>query len=447
MKESRYNMFIEQPGLVVCYNSFTDHLVAVSKNVYHRFAEHNFDDFFLQYPDHYNKFVDLGFLIPDDKDELSELRYAHKLAVTDSSTFQLIINPTLDCNLKCWYCFETHVHGSKMTPETQEKVIKLIENQVTRTDLKIVNISFFGGEPLMYFDKVVYPLCSRIGEICRQNGKRFMTSFVTNASLIQEKMIDKLKEISPSFQITIDGNREKHNKVKIGKNNLSPTYDRVLHALDLLTHQVCTPEKGNRIVLRINYDNDTLKDIDTIIHDLEPIDKRKIVVHLERVWQTIQGDTDDSQKDLLIDAFRKLVHAGFRVNHGIFFRKNYACPVEKFDYMTINYNGNLYKCSGRDMTEENADGKLTENGTIEWKPNVLAKRLGRTTFENKMCLACKLLPCCMGPCSQKCLENDWKNLERVCFLKNSDLSLEEHLLLRCEMEYLQEKAKETLQPA
>lgn len=446
MKKSRYNLFIEQPGLVVCYNSFTDHLVAVSKNVYRHFVADKPDDFFLQYPEHYNKFVELGFLIPDEKDELSELRYTHKAAVTDTHTFNVIINPTLDCNLKCWYCFETHVHGSKMNQETQDKLVRLIENQVTRTDLKTVGITFFGGEPLMYFDRVASPLCSRIREICLKNGKDFTVSFTTNGSLIDETMIDKLKEINPSFQITIDGNREKHNKVKIGKNNMAPTYDRVLHALDLLTRHVCTPQTGSRITLRINYDNDTLKDIDAIIQDLNPLAKEQISIHLERVWQT-NPDSGDRQKELLVAAFRKLIHAGFHVNHGIFYRKNFACPVEKFDYMTINYDGTVYKCSGRDMTAENADGRLTEDGAIEWKPNVLAKRLGRTTFENPMCLACKILPCCMGPCSQKCMENDWKNLENVCFLKTSDMSLEEYLLLRCEMEYLQGKAKETFQPA
>lgn len=41
----------------------------------------------------------------------------------------------------------------------------------------------------------------------------------------------------------------------------------------------------------------------------------------------------------------------------------------------------------------------------------------------------------MGPCSQKCMERGWGNVQPVCAMKALDISLEQYILLRCESEY------------
>lgn len=93
------------------------------------------------------------------------------------------------------------------------------------------------------------------------------------------------------------------------------------------------------------------------------------------------------------------------------------------------------------MTEETKEGILNDNGKIEWDKNRIAKRLGKTTFENPMCLKCKMLPQCMGPCSQKNMEHNWDKLENVCSLHSLDLSLEQYILLKCEIECINKKHK------
>jgi uncharacterized protein len=47
---------------------------------------------------------------------------------------------------------------------------------------------------------------------------------------------------------------------------------------------------------------------------------------------------------------------------------------------------------------------LLPDGEIQWNIPMLAKRMGCATFENKHCLSCKLVPACLGPCSQKMME-------------------------------------------
>lgn len=59
-----------------------------------------------------------------------------------------------------------------------------------------------------------------------------------------------------------------------------------------------------------------------------------------------------------------------------------------------------------------------------------------------MCLACKMLPQCMGPCSQKCMERNWTNMESTCSLHAIDMSLEQYILLRCELKWIRKNKKQ-----
>ena len=44
-----------------------------------------------------------GFII-DNYDEKELVKFNNKLCVYENRSYHLTINPTLDCNLKCWYC-------------------------------------------------------------------------------------------------------------------------------------------------------------------------------------------------------------------------------------------------------------------------------------------------------------------------------------------------------
>ena len=67
------------------------------------------------------------------------------------------------------------------------------------------------------------------------------------------------------------------------------------------------------ITIRINYDNQTLKNIDGLIADLEGVNKENVIIHFERIWQT-RNLVDDEQRELLINTFRKFINAGYSIN-------------------------------------------------------------------------------------------------------------------------------------
>lgn len=48
------------------------------------------------------------FIIPSERDEVASMIAEWKRQDNNPSYFGMIINPTLDCNLRCWYCYEEH---------------------------------------------------------------------------------------------------------------------------------------------------------------------------------------------------------------------------------------------------------------------------------------------------------------------------------------------------
>ena len=55
--------------------------------------------------------------------------------------------------------------------------------------------------------------------------------------------------------------------------------------------------------------------------------------------------------------------------------------------------------------------------------------------EATRCLNCKILPLCLGPCSQKLLEAG-QICDNICSLKSIDISLEDYLKMEFEMRYV-----------
>ena len=86
---------------------------------------------------------------------------------------------------------------------------KLIDNILRNGNLKHFDLSWFGGEPLMYFEEVVYPISSYLLKRSNECGITFSNSITTNGFLLNPSMIKKCVEINLNhYQITLDGNRD-----------------------------------------------------------------------------------------------------------------------------------------------------------------------------------------------------------------------------------------------
>ena len=423
MKISKYVHFIEKDGKVLCYSTMHNTIIAVSSNAYQALTSKSLDEFKSKYPNNYIAFVTNKIVIEDDINELNELRLRNKMEAYYNRHFDLTILPSMDCNLHCWYCFEDHVPNSRMNKDVQERIVKHIQKKVENREINGLSLEYFGGEPLLDFNKIAFPLGAALKSIFVQNNLPFNCIFITNGTLIDDTMIEQLAELDARFQITLDGNKQRHDKIRFKKMNNEGTYQHIVQTIYRLTERI----ENTYVNIRINYDEKTLNCIDELLDDLSGLDRKKVGIHFERVWQTSNTNTNTNDNVNLKAAINLFMANGFQVSYINWHPRSCACKAERVNQLAVNYDGKVFKCTGRKFTDEHSDGELDEKGYIQWKAGRLEQRLGNATFENHLCLNCKMLPICMGPCSQKQIDVGQDNLHNVCSLNTLEMKMEEYI--------------------
>lgn len=131
----------------------------------------------------------------------------------------LCIHICHDCNLRCRYCFadEGAYHSERefMSEQTAKKAIDfLLANSGNR---KILEVDFFGGEPLMCLQTIknVVAYARKEGD---KAGKKFLFTTTTNALLLDDDAIDFFNREMENVVLSLDGRREVHDAIRKTKN-------------------------------------------------------------------------------------------------------------------------------------------------------------------------------------------------------------------------------------
>ena len=434
MKVSPFNSYISlSDNRVLGYNSFhrrfiilpqkiskvlqTYDINLMSNNLLHKIS-----------PETFQLLKESGFIINSGVDELSILDKELETINCCESNAELHINPTLDCNFRCWYCYEEHMAGSKMS----EEVLEAVKNYLNKTiaqPLRHFRLSFFGGEPLLKFDSVCKPLIEEAAGLCAERGASFHTSFTTNSYLLTQDMADYLGRFSCGMQITLDGHREFHNKVRFAPGGIG-SYDRIISNVAMLA------DVGVRVVLRINYTLGNLESVSEIISDLKAqniVESNKIVIDFQRVWQDNHKGGDEKIKLLIKEYGRQLKEIGISYSlPDLHNPRVSSCYGDKKNYICVNYNGDFYKCTARDFKPERRAGHLAPDGTLVWEPG-RREAWEKAKFSREICRSCRIAPICLGGCRQRGLESPD---DRRCPLGYDEARKDELILQRFEHQYL-----------
>lgn len=403
-KNSQFNVFFSHEETMIGYNGFTNEFLLLNPELYSIYNTIKQSDDWSGlkevHEEFFNVLLELGFLVPNDTDEVDKVKkVVFDMDQSNRKNYSLTINPTMNCNFKCWYCYETHIKDSKMSPQTIDNLVKHVKHTVdTMDELEHFNISWFGGEPLLYFHKTVVPILKEITPILEEKNIRFTSGFTSNGFLIDQAVIDACKKYNANFfQITLDGHRERHNQVRYVSNERG-SYDEIVANIKL-----CLKNQVN-VSVRVNVSEETLENILLIADDfnnLSESDKDFLNFSFHEVWQEEKDITQDIAQ--VVEHFRSLglvtLFSGTNIDH-----IRGSCYADKKYQATINYNGDVFKCTARDFESKSREGVLLEDGTIEWN-SIHSKRMD-SKFKNAPCLSCKLLPICNGGCSQQAIEHE-----------------------------------------
>lgn len=367
------------------------------------------------HPDFFNELVALGMIVDDCVDEMVAYIDKKKSSLFTNNYIHLIINPTLDCNFRCWYCYERHTKGSILSKDVSNSILQHLKNRLSQTKGTPVHLSLFGGEPLLRFKSSIQPLLKEIKEICLIEDRIIILHITTNGYLVNQAIVSFLGTITNriTFQIAFDGGELYHNNTKWSASGDS--YRRTLLNVGLILRN------NFNVVARINFTNDNIHSIETLINDFDSagfLQNPKFKVTFEKVWQvSITKQTED-----IVERYKNHIRNKRRETCQHVFIPPESCYCDYINTTVINYDGGLYRCTARDFNEDNKSGTIASDGK-------LALSMNSDDFADELfpdvCKSCFALPVC-----RVCHQIKKDNKSNECPAKKTDMEKNEMIQRR-----------------
>lgn len=383
MKPSRYNHFVPVDGKLYAFNCLSEKFFPVPPGREETYRELlNKPELYAEdFAAFYDKMLAGGFILEDDADEMEMVRKKYEM-MRRPWEYSLMVMPTYSCNLRCWYCIQDHVNVS-LPDEYFDRLKRHFDTVVKRDDIKVVKLWWFGGEPMIKYDKVL-DLNLYVKHLCEENGKTFSANITTNSTLLTPERVDRLRESGVDhYQISIDGPKRIHDTVKVLPNRSA--FDHALAIVDYIA-------RTTSVTLRFNFTKETLLP-DEVFNDIDTrlsADSRKnIRFHIYKVWQEDISNIDSCQTEHLYKLSKE------HNLHPTFHSKE-LCYTERANYMCVLPNGKLDKCDHNGL--EVGCGEITSDGELVW-PNKTGHEQSILNWTDSECISCHFLPHCWGPCA------------------------------------------------
>ena len=423
MKKSIYSHQFVSNGKFYLYNSETNFYVEISQDLYRLLYNQDYDIINVQTLEVLKK----NRFIVNDTDlynYYNEKKMKFVARNHDYNHLTLVIVPTTKCNFSCPYCFEGEKQNVSMTDEVMSDLISFVNDH---TQAKTMSITWYGGEPLLAFNKIE-KLTNRLKK--ETNIEITSHSIVTNGYLFTDKIIDffqrnKLK----SIQITLDGIKENHDKTRfLGKEHIS-TYDKILFNIEkvLVAFQKCN------VKVRVNINKNNSDDFSVLYKCLHRSNHKNLQVYPG----FIREETNDGcrmcyesiyEKKDRFQFYEKSLNDGVNVDF-MPHHSSKGCMCNVVNSYIIGPRGEIYKCWNDVNHSEKIIGYVKGHEIIN-KSLFYAYHEETTPFVDAKCKDCFAFPICSGGCAWYRFKNMKEDKEfNFCSLF-ADKSLLEKCLIK-----------------
>jgi uncharacterized protein len=416
-KPSRFNAHTTTPdGTFLLYNSFSGHRCALPSKTA-ELAKRYLSKQGARGPlDKVGEYLlKKGYILADEVDEGARFDVLYSYAQFRSDTLQLILLASEDCNFRCVYCSQEFKRGS-MQSSVQTGIKNLVQKRIS--NLKSLNVSWFGGEPLLGYD-AIEELGPHLQRLAKENEVEYTASITTNAYLLTPERSRQLCDWGVlSYQITIDGVGEVHDKHRPLAEG-GATYKQIMEnvvAMKSLPHRFS-------IRLRVNYDNTNsrlLAPLFTLLQEKLAGDSRYVMAfHPVGKWGGPNDDKLDicgvnaaAEAQALRQQARSFNLGTEKLSHQLEpHGPNICYAARPFNYV-IGSDGKVMKCTVvLDTMEDNIVGHLKEDGDIQLKEDRFLKWVKPYYHTDGMCKKCFFVPACQGA---SCPLPRVKHNERPC---------------------------------
>ncbi len=311
-----------------------------------------------------------------------------------------------DCNLRCRYCFadEGAYHSERefMSLQTAQKAIDfLIKESGNR---KILEVDFFGGEPLMCLEtiKKVVSYARSEGE---KTGKKFLFTTTTNALLLDDDAIDFFNREMENVVLSLDGRKEVHDairKTKNGKGSFDYVIDNIkkfvrsrgdknYYVRGTFTSKNLDFSKDVIFLAENGFDSISMEPVVTEIDDLA-IKEEHLPVILGEYEELCDKYLEKYKEGKGFNFF----HFNIDLEGGVCLQKRVSACGAGNEYFSVVPNGDIYPChqfaGDKDFLMGNVyDGSLNEDIRQKFATTCLFTRDG--------CENCFAKFICSGGCA------------------------------------------------
>jgi uncharacterized protein len=149
----------------------------------------------------------------------AELTLSNKKHTIQHDVASICLHISHDCNLNCKYCYaKGGTYGGKRALMDQETMIKAIDFAFSHSgNIKVLNIGFFGGEPLINFPRIIEAV-----KYSKENAIKFdkhvAFSMTSNGVSLNPEIMKFISEEYFSLIFSIDGPEEIHDKMRVTRN-------------------------------------------------------------------------------------------------------------------------------------------------------------------------------------------------------------------------------------
>lgn len=396
MKESIYTIKKRYDDELILFNTRTKKIIKIN--------EQEYNDLLLSNSCTY--LYEEGFWVENNRNEFKDFLFDYKMSLYNSKYMTITYLITNQCNFRCVYCYEGEQLKNKfekiMTPKEFEKIFDAI---LQESSARIVDLNFFGGEPLMAFQNVVDVL-----KILRsKEGVEVVANIVTNGYLLNKEKIRILKEAGiKSFQVTVDGPKKVHNQYRMLKNGKG-TFDRILENIIYIL------DEDIELTINMNYCNENYKEIVEMLKKFPEKIKRKAYIKFNQLQSTINNKyvLNVEKKDInILSCFLQTMKAEGYPDLEYEFLEAGPCVAQLKNSIIIEANGKISKCIYGVGNEKFVLGNALQDINCI-KSAIRGEKLDFLGKERECCQCC-YLPLCKGGCKRKCVEQEVDNEMLIC---------------------------------
>ena len=191
-----------------------------------------------------------GFLVEAGTDEVEAVRERYWSA-RGNAPIVLLVTTTMDCNLGCYYCYESR-SSDALRVDAVGDLVQIARERLAARGKRTLHVDWYGGEPLLNLE-YLEAASHALQEMCVAEGVRYSASAISNGTAWPADVgafvaRHKLRQVQISFDgLQVNHDKRRHFRREHRPADGSSSFERAAALVDALVQHT-------RVDVRYNAD-------------------------------------------------------------------------------------------------------------------------------------------------------------------------------------------------